>query len=179
MTYEITYASRTGNTAVLAEKIKNLARMKLEKEPVSVRKLEEDGSQAARAGMSDWIFAGFWVDRGDCSGEMIRFLEGLRGRTVFLFGTIGSGNPVYQEKVMNRVRSHLDGSNRVAGTFLCQGKMLPQVRQKFEAMLQEDPENENAKMRLANFERAMTHPDDEDLAALTEAVKKAFSEFLT
>ena len=51
MTYEITYASRTGNTAVLAEKIKNLARMKLEKEPVSVRKLEEDGSQAAGGGV--------------------------------------------------------------------------------------------------------------------------------
>ena len=179
MTAEIVYTSRTGNTELLAEEIRKLAEsLPGPDRNVLVRKLgepEKNGLESdGPAERGDWIFAGFWVDRGDCGGEMIRFLESLRGQRVFLFATAGSGNPDYQKKVMNRVLSHVDASNQVAGTFMCQGKMLPGVRGKYEAILQREPESEQAKARIRKFDRALSHPDQEDLEALRAAVRRAF-----
>lgn len=179
MTLDVVYVSRTGNTAVLAEKIEDLVReMAGGRYEVRVRKLEDGAGEEERdcreeilAGRR--IFAGFWTDRGDCSKEMACFLESLRDCTVFVFGTAGSDRPAYQEKVMARALSHLDGSNRVPGTFMCQGKMLPGVRRKYEALAEKEPGNERVLDRIRNFDRAETHPDQEDLRMLERAVRAA------
>ena len=39
------------------------------------------------------------------------------------------------------------------------------VRARFAAQLEQDPENANAKRMLENFDRALSHPDEADLAA--------------
>ena len=45
------------------------------------------------------------------------------------------------------------------------GRMPGSVRARFAAQLEQDPENANAKRMLENFDRALSHPDEADLAA--------------
>ena len=51
------------------------------------------------------------------------------------------------------------------GGWMCQGRMPGSVRARFAAQLEQDPENANAKRMLENFDRALSHPDEADLAA--------------
>lgn len=158
MSYSVVYASRTGNTELLAEEIRKV-------------KGEEDcvyfGAPGENIPEADLIFAGFWTDKGDCSEETARFLEGLHGQKVFLFGTAGfGGQESYFERILERVANHLASDNEVAGTYMCQGKMPESVRSRYEGMLQQNPEDERTKAMLENFSRALGHPDQRDLEQL-------------
>ena len=68
-----------------------------------------------------------------------------RNQNVFLFGTAGFGRSQdYFEMILKNVKSHLDESNCVKGTWMCQGKMPLAIRAKFAS---------NPKM-LKNFDEA-------------------------
>lgn len=165
MTYAVIYASATGNTKMLAEEIrKRLGK----KECVCFGTVEEAGT-AVRA---DIIFAGFWIDKGDCSEELGHFLEGLHGRRVFLFGTAGFGGAQsYFDQILERVKGHLAADNEVVGTYMCQGKMPQSVRKRYEGMMEQNPGDQRIKGMIENFDRAVQHPDEADLNMLGEAVR--------
>lgn len=163
MTYSIIYSTRTGNTRLLAEAIKNALP-------------EEDcayfGVPCPEGGMADLVFAGFWTDKGSCSEDLSDFLKGLRGKTVFLFGTAGVGGaPEYFSRILARVSRILDSSNTVAGTYMCQGKMQPAVRSRYEAMLEQTPGDAKVLGMISNFDQALTHPDAGELEQLAERVR--------
>lgn len=169
MTYAVVYASATGNTKLLAEEIKKRLG---EDECVCFGTVEEAGT-AVEADIIDIIFAGFWTDKGNCSEELGKFLEELHGRKVFLFGTAGFGGAQsYFEQILERVKGHLAADNEVVGTYMCQGKMPQSVRKRYEGMLEQNPGDERIKGMIENFDRAVQHPDAEDLKALREAVGK-------
>ena len=77
MKYSVVVSSRTGNTKMLADVIS--ARL-------SGRSVIYTGSPADEAAEADFIFAGFWTDKGSCDDSVRRFLEKLENKTVFLFG---------------------------------------------------------------------------------------------
>ena len=56
---------------------------------------------------------------------------------------------------------------------MCQGKMPQSVRKRYEAMQEKNPQDEKVKMMIENYDRAQTHPDEEDLIHLREAVAEA------
>ena len=160
MRYAIVYSSRTGNTALLARTIR---------EALPPEDCVYFGPPDPAALEADRVYAGFWTDKGTCDEAMAAFLEGLKDQRVFLFGTAGFGGaPAYFDQILQRVRTHLDPAVQVVGTFMCQGKMPQAVRQRYAAM--EDSPRRTA--MLANFDRALSHPDEEDLAALRAAVAK-------
>lgn len=163
MNYSIAYISRTGNTALLAEKIKAA--------------LGENcvycGQPCPNAAKADMIFAGFFADKGTCSEEMAVFLKALSNKKVFLFGTAGfGGSDEYFNRILQNVKASINNSNEFAGSFMCQGKMPPAVRAKYEALAQQSPEK--AKPMLDNFDKALAHPHNEDLQALEKLLKLAF-----
>lgn len=161
MTYSVVYSSQTGNTAQLAHTIEACL-------PLSACLYA--GAPAPQAAQADCIFVGFWTDKGSCGAAVAEFLHGLHGKTVFLFGTAGfGGSPDYFEQILCRVKAELPAGNTLAGTYMCQGKMGPGVRKRYESLLPTDP----AKFQplLDNFDRALTHPDQADLAALAQAVR--------
>ena len=146
MTYAVVYASATGNTKMLAEEIR-----RAEEEEICVY----FGTAGEEIPEADLVFAGFWTDKGDCSEELAQFLDGLHGRKVFLFGTAGFGGAEeYFASILERVKGHLASDNEVVGTYMCQGRM-PQ-----------------RKAMIENFDRALEHPDQEDLERLRLAVEK-------
>ncbi len=170
MICEIVCSSRTGNTNAVAEGIREAAEQAGFEclGPVKPEGAPKEG---------DLICVGFWTDKGDCSQDAAAYLESLRGQRVFLFGTAGfGGSTVYFDKVLGRVREHLDPSNRVLGTFMCQGRMPQAVRNRFEAGLKENPEDAGLKNRLENFDRALSHPDQADLEAARRAAEQALED---
>ena len=158
MTYAIVYASKTGNTRLLAETIRD--------------SLPQDsclwcGGPDERALAADRIYLGFWTDKGSCSQELADFLAGTAGKEVFLFGTAGFGGaPEYFEQILARVAGCLPDSARLVGRFMCQGRMPQAVRDRYAAM----EESPRRTMMLENFDRALPHPNAEDLSALKAAL---------
>ena len=99
-----------------------------------------------------------------CVSVMKQYLSTLRNQNVFLFGTAGFGkSKEYFEMILKNVQSHLDASNCVKGTWMCQGKMPLAIRAKFES----NPE------MLKNFDEALKHPNDKDVDSLMKSVNEA------
>ncbi|MGI5894665.1 MAG: flavodoxin family protein BilS [Candidatus Merdivicinus sp.] len=162
--YAIVYTSRTGNTAKLAE----LAGQILPKQDCAFL------GQPESNGCSDvpLILAGFWTDRGSCTPEMQEFLKSLHGKTIALFGTAGfGGDSAYFSQILSRVSSLIPADNRILPGFLCQGKMLPAVRKRYEAQLEQHPGDAQMLQMIANFDAASTHPDKADLEKFRQWVE--------
>ena len=160
MSYSIVYSSRTGNTALLAQTIRDTL-------PAS--DCVYFGAPDAKALAADTIYAGFWTDKGTCDEQIAQFLQSLSGQKVFLFGTAGFGGaPAYFEQILNRVRENLPETTELIGSYMCQGKMPAAVRARSEAM--EDKPRRAA--MIENFDRALSHPDAQDLDALANAVRR-------
>lgn len=160
MSYSIVYSSRTGNTALLAQTIRDTL-------PAS--DCVYFGAPDAKALAADTIYAGFWTDKGTCDEQIAQFLQSLNGQKVFLFGTAGFGGaPAYFEQILNRVRENLPETTELIGSYMCQGKMPAAVRARYEAM----EDNPRRAAMIENFDRALSHPDAQDLDALANAVRR-------
>lgn len=157
MTYSIVYSSTTGNTEQLAQAMKAALP-------------EQDclyyGPPDRKAQDAELIFVGFWTDKGGCDESVEAFLNSLEHKQVALFGTAGmGGSPDYFDDIAKRVGAHLPSHCRLLGHYLCQGKMPIGVRRRYESILAGKPEDEKLQAMLENFDRALQHPDAQDLAA--------------
>lgn len=171
MRYAIVYSSRTGNTAQLAQAVKEACPGE------SCVYFGDAASAPAQAKEAPFLFVGFWTDRGSCDTQTAQFLKGLTGRSLFLFGSAGYGaEEAYYARILEAVRQHIGPSNRLAGTFMCQGRMSAAVRQKYEKMLEEEPQAEQIRRMIENYDRSATHPDAGDLDRLRVSVRKALAE---
>lgn len=167
MDYSIVYSSRTGNTKALAEAIKEAL---LEDSCLYFGKSDDKYIDAPL------VFIGFWTDKGSCDGVAIDFLKTLTNKTVFIFGTAGfDGGQEYYEKILKTAQQHLDCSNTILGTYMCQGKMPMAIRQRYEKMLKDTPADSNLKKQIENFDCAASHPDKNDCDRLkSQVLKKIF-----
>lgn len=160
MRYAVVYSSATGNTAQLAMCIRSM---------LPAEQLIYFGAPAAEAMQADMLFVGFWTDKGTCSPEIAEFLDGLDGKQVYLFGTAGfGGSTTYFEQIESRVAEHLSAGNVRLGYYMCQGKMPSAVRARYEALAKTDPQK--AQPMLQNFDKTLSHPDEQDLEKLKTAV---------
>lgn len=157
MSYSIVYSSRTGNTALLAQAIR---------EALPAGNCLYFGAPDSRALEADTIYVGFWTDKGTCDEAVTRFLQSITGQKVFLFGTAGFGGaPAYFDQILGRVKENLKGAD-IVGSYMCQGKMPEAVRSRYLAM----EESPRRTAMLENFEQALSHPDARDLDRLKAAV---------
>lgn len=161
MSYSIVYSSRTGNTAMLAQTIR---------EALPAEDCVYFGGPDPRALEAETIYLGFWTDKGSCDEASAEFLKSLTGQRLFLFGTAGFGGaPAYFEQILGRVKANVGSAVRFVGSFMCQGKMPQSVRERY--MQMEDGPRRAA--MLANFDAALNHPDEDDLTRLKSAVAGA------
>lgn len=168
MKYLVVYSSRTGNTEMLADQVKKTLG---EEECLYFGAPSEEAKAAAEN--AEVIFAGFWTDKGNCEEPMAEFLESLENAKVVLFGTAGFGQSQdYFDRILANVKGHLNGSNSVAGAWMCQGKMPVSVRKRYEAMREQEPER--AAQLIANFDQALGHPDAGDLETFSGFIGNLF-----
>ena len=158
MSYAIVFSSRTGNTRLLAETIR---------EALPPEECVYFGEPSPQALPADQLYVGFWTDKGSCDGSVAEFLRIAGAKPVFLFGTAGFGGAAaYFNKILDTVQAQAQGP--VFGQYMCQGKMPAAVRQRYESM----PDGPQKQSMLENFDRALSHPDAEDLARLRQAVRQ-------
>ncbi len=161
--YSIIYSSKTGNTQKLAETIQNI--------------LPKDNCQyygtveKAPKNLSNLLYIGFWTEKGTASMEMIEFLKQLKNKKIFLFGTAGyGGSQNYFEGIIKNVKKNIDSSNTLIGTFMCQGKMPLSVKERYKKMQEQNNSSLKIDQLIANFDKALSHPDATDLEELEEQI---------
>lgn len=156
MKYAVVYSSVTGNTAKLAEVIKN--------------KIGECyfGKPSEEALEADVIFVGFFAIGNSCGADIKSFIEKLSGKKVFIFGTVGYNNTQeYFDEILTNVKAHVPSSNTIIGTYACQGKVTEAIKNK---MKENKPEKyELIKDKLAE---SVNHPNETDLNSLESQLDK-------
>lgn len=158
MSYSIVYSSRTGNTAKLAQTIR---------EALPSEDCIYFGGPDPKALEAETIYLGFWTYKGSCDEASAEFLKSLTGQRLFLFGTAGFGGvPAYFEQILDRVKSKMGSGVTVVGSYMCQGKMPMSVRERYMQM----EESPRRTAMLKNFDAALNHPDAEDLTRLKAAL---------
>ena len=162
--YSIIYSSRTGNTRLLAEAIR---------ESLPADLCNHFGTDKAGAVESEKLYVGFWTDKGTADEAALALLKRLKNKKIFLFGTAGFGeSEAYFQKVLDRVKESIDESNSIIGTYMCQGKMPLSVRERYEKMKEQPEHPANVDALIENFDRALAHPDADDLEKLRNMVTK-------
>ena len=161
--YAIVVSSKTGNTAKLAAEI---TRVFDDRDCVYYGKPDDKALEADR------LFIGFWTDKGTCDEDTLEFLKKVTDQEVFLFGTAGYGaKPEYFDEVIGRVKENLKDPEKILGSFMCQGRMQEAVKERYMKMKDSPEKVPNLDELIANYEKALTHPDRADIAAMTEALK--------
>lgn len=161
--YAVIYSSKTHNTEKLAEIIYHAIP---DESKVLIRAAGDMDSDIA-----DTYFIGFWNNKGTCSFEIFDFLSKLSGKKVALFGTCGMGNsPQYYDYIAHQVSAILPDENQYFGAYLCQGKLSEVIGHKYEALLEEHPEDGQLRKMLDVYETGLTHPDEVDFMNAKEFV---------
>ena len=163
----VVYSSQTGNTKKVAEAIARAV-------PGSVIHPVEEAPSAAAARAFDLVAAGYWVDKGMPDAKCRAWLETLEGCRIALFGTLGAWPDSDHAKECQAKAAALvtnpERGNTVCGSWLCQGRIDPQV---IEAMQKMAPNvHPMTPERKARIEEAVKHPDEKDLAAAGEFIRK-------
>lgn len=164
MKYAIVYSSQTGNTKLLAETIKKAL------PPEECLYFGEPDSRALAA---ERIYAGFWTDKGSCDKQTAVFLKKLTCQELYLFGTAGFGDSQeYFDTVLKKAEKNISRNVTLIGTYMCQGKMPVSVRQRYEKLQNGPIKVPTVQNLIANFDQALTHPDQKDVEKLQEELKK-------
>ncbi len=104
--------------------------------------------------------------------KALRTFEAAARQNIFLFGTAGfGGSKEYFDKILKKTEHSLDKSNTVFGCYMCQGKMPMSVRQRYEEMKKQPIHLPNLDAMIENFDKALSHPDADDLEQLKQAVR--------
>ena len=137
-----------------------------------------DGSCASSAiPASETLFVGFWTNQGVADQAAQKLLGQLRNRKIFLFGTAGfGGSEAYFQAILGKTKAFIDDSNTVIGTYMCQGKMPLSVRERYMKMKEQPDHMPNIDTMIENFDKALSHPDANDLEKLANLVSKAIEQ---
>lgn len=163
--YAILFSSATGNTKELADVIR---------ETLPEETCDYFGGAENQDPTADMLYIGFWTDKGNADQAAIQLLQKLKNKKVFLFGTAGfGGSEAYFRKILERVRQSLDASNTVVGEYMCQGRMPQTVRERYVKMKEQPEPMKNLDALIENFDRALSHPDAEDLDKLKNMIAQS------
>ena len=138
----------------------------------------DDGSCASSAiPASETLFVGFWTNQGVADQATQQLLGQLKNRKVFLFGTAGfGGSKAYFQAILDKTKAFIDNSNTVIGTYMCQGKMPLSVRERYVKMREQPDHMPNIDAMIENFDKALAHPDADDLVKLANLVSEAIEQ---
>lgn len=160
MRYAVLYQSKSGNTKLLAEEIFNSID--------SDEKVICDIDECDEIPAVDVYFVGFGIHNYSCSIDIANCMENIGVSKLALFATCGyMPTEQYKEKLEDNLEVWLPETAEYLGMYLCQGKVEFDRR---EIMISKMPQAEN-KMREM-FNQGCTHPDDEDLEAVSNFAKR-------
>jgi flavodoxin len=154
------YSSVTGNTKMIAEKIAETA------DAADVLPVEEMPDDLSGY---EVVALGYWLRLGGADPKMMQYLPKVKDSTVILFETHGT-DPGSEHAITAFARAaYLLGEGcEILGTFGCQGKINPALIEKRRNASPDDPHG--GTKAIERWQRAESHPNEEDLAAATDFV---------
>lgn len=158
----VVISSRTGNTMILGHAITDAL-------PGAV--LVRTGELPEDLSGFNPVLLGFWCDRGNAPQDMQEAAKRFHGKRIACFATMG-GNPE-NNAWMKRASESLVASgedNELVETFLCRGRIDPEVFERMTQMLGGTVSDERADRRR----ESETHPDRTDLARGAEFFRSVF-----
>lgn len=161
MTSAILYSSLSGNTKLLAETIYDVIKGDC-KYCGETKEID-----------ADRVYIGFWTNKGTADDKTMEFLKTLHNKEIFLFGTAGfGGSQEYFDGILQRTKQNIDATNTIIDTYMCQGKMPIAVRNRYEKLKESPSCPANIDMLIENFDKAVSHPNQNDLDKLIQELKK-------
>ena len=95
--YSIIFSSKTGNTAELANAIRDA---------LPQENCDYFGTSEIEEPVSEMLYIGFWTDQGNADKSALELLQRIKNKKVFLFGTAGFGeNEAYFQKVLKQEKN--------------------------------------------------------------------------
>lgn len=160
----VVYSSLTGNTKMVAEAVAEVLMP-----DCTLCRVEDEPDFAGY----DLVAVGYWVDRGTADKKAADYLVRIKNSKVALFVTIGADpKSEHASKSVANGIAMLDASNKLMGTFICQGKIDPKLIESMSKMFPPDHPHGMNEARIARHKAASTHPDAGDL----KAAKAVFQE---
>ena len=165
----LTYSSKTGNTKQVAEAIGASLNGNIELASIS---------NAPDYNEYDLVIVGFWIDKGRPNTEALRYIRTLNSAQTAFFFTLGAdAESNHAKQCLERCRNYFKG-NTLLGEFCCQGKISPKLVNFLKKLPAWFPHGPN-KERVARWESASTHPDNNDLQCAGEYFSELCENFKT
>ena len=104
-----------------------------------------------------------------------KYIETLRGRRVFIYGTLGAEpDSEHAEKCIANIRALSDPSNEILGAILVQGAIDPALIEMFKSMPKDNVHAYTAES-AARYAAAASHPDAAAFPKVIAAAKEALA----
>lgn len=164
----IVYDSKTGNTKKLADVIYD------ECHDFDVSIYDDVNADVLKA---DLLFIGSWTFKGEPSDKMKRVYQELNNKKIFVFGTCSVGsNENYYKLIFENTKKYINISNEIVDYYFCAGKLPMSIKERYESMLKENPNDKRIINMLDNFNDVLDRPNEEDLENLRKKVRKILNE---
>ncbi len=155
MKYEIAYISSSGNTEKLAHGIADC----LPCEDTFVTNLfcEEITKQA------DVYLLGFGMKHEAIPLKIMDVLDELEGKTILFFVTAPiKPTEAHVKEVERKLEPFMPNNCDYRGLFLCLGQVSEKTLMKLRTVLEQEPDNEQAKAAYETCQQTVGHPNQKD-----------------
>lgn len=155
MSVLIVYSTLSGNTKAVCERIYGV--LNQEKRIVNIRDVEEVNLEEFSN-----IIVGFWCDKGTMDKESLEFTKSLKNKNLYFLGTLGAKpDSEHWKDVFERAKKLCVENNNFVDGLLIWGRISEALQERIKKLPPEHPHGPNPE-RLARWEAASTHPDEED-----------------
>jgi len=150
----VVYSSKTGNTKKVAEAVVNGIASEVKLYSV------EDKIHIEKY---DFVFCGFWIDKGKPNTEAAEFMATLCNKKVALFATLGAyPDSQHAKDSLENSKNCLGDNCEVVDSFICQGAIAPKLIRWMSSLPTDHPHSPD-KQRVKRWKDASSHPDKKDL----------------
>lgn len=162
----VIYSSKTGNTKKVAEAIASVL-----PETASIHHVEDKPT----ADNFDFIFMGYWVDKGTADKEAGDYMKTVTGKKVAQFVTLGAypDSDHAKESLINGAKCFGDDCD-VIDNFICQGAIDPKLIEWMKSLGSDHPHAPD-EARVKRWKDASTRPNHEDLENAKVFAQKVYA----
>lgn len=164
MDYQIAYLNVYGNAGVLADELQTIL--------TGAEMVDLSGNQEISYS-SDVYLLVFEITRDAIPLKIMDVLENLEGKTVLCIVTCSMALLESKDSVEHNLLPFLPDECDYRGLFFCPGQIPTSVMDTVQTALDENPENQRAKVMLEAFQHSMNHPDSDDLRDLRRFIQES------
>lgn len=163
MEYQIAYLNVYGNAGVLADEIQAIL-AGAELVDLNWQEISYD---------ADVYMLVFEITQAAVPLKIMDVLENLEGKTLLCCVTCGMALHESKDSIEHNLLPFIPDECDYRGMFFCPGQIPDSVMETVQTALDENPENQRARIMLEAFQHSMNHPDTDDLRKLRRFIQES------